>query len=104
MKAYRVWCVLDEWQELVYAESAQDAKWCVYVEYSSPYNDLLYNDLRARHLPKMDQCAQHHIRIAAIIQAKTITRLSGIFYCRHCGNQNGDGDLCCAECEETPHD
>ena len=95
MKTYRVWCVLDEWQELVFADSPNEAKRCVASAYSSPYEDL-----RARCIKHMHRTSVRH-QFANIEQDKHITRLSGIFHCRNCGNQNGDGDLCCAECEET---
>ena len=95
MKAYRVWHVGEEWQELVFASHHSTAKWevahCFVCE---------YKDFRAERLPHMDEHAQPSAKRGYIERNKQLQRLSGIYPCERCCGPNGDGSLCCAKCEE----
>ena len=96
MKAYRVWDINDEWQEIAFAPHHNTAKRVVAEELDSVWP----RDLRAERLPDMD--AHQNPFLGAYMETdKRIQRLSGIYPCERCGNQNGDGNLCCAKCEET---
>ena len=103
MKAYRVWNIHDEWQEIVYEHSASSAKCRVVDMYCPP--DVPENefrqDLRARHLPKIDIHANKSVSRGYIEWDKRIQRLSGIYPCERCGGKNGDGNLICAKCEDA---
>lgn len=101
MKAYRVWNTHDEFQEIVYENSASSAKCRVvdmYCPPDTPENEFR-QDLRARHLPKLDKPGYQGR--GYIESDKRIHRLSGIYPCERCGGKNGDDDLLCAKCEDA---
>ena len=99
MKAYRVWNIHDEWQEIVYDHGASSAKCRVTDMYCPP--DVPENefrqDLRARHLPKLDKPGYQGR--GYIEWDRAVQRFSGIYRCEWCDGKNGSGDLVCAKCE-----
>jgi hypothetical protein len=104
MKAYRVWNIHEEWQEIVYDYTAYTAKYRTADMYCPPDIDKLTyrKDLRARHFPKMDKPGYQGR--GYVEWDRDAQRFSGIYRCEHCGSKNADGDLMCADCERMQHE
>lgn len=97
MKAYRVWSVNDEWQELVFAPHHNTAKKAVVDDLGSAWPQ----DLRAARLPHMDGYGDPFFVRGYVDRNSHLQRLSGIYPCALCGGKNGDGGLVCAKCEDA---